>query len=122
MPAKIYTAKNIKKAFDATSRAVEDLALYAFGSLVNVTPDGVYPRRVLANANRTVNEGIFSVTVAYSLENIPAHGTWYFKFVFTKNCCKGSVTITRTTSNDIYTKSCDLSVDAIKAAVIELGK
>lgn len=122
MSEKIYITDGIKNAFDATSSVVEELGLYASASLGHVTPKGYYPRRVFANAVRNLTEGILSVTVTYSLENIPAHGRWSFTFVFSNNCSNGAVSITRITNNDINMKSCDFSVDAVKNAVIELGK
>lgn len=124
MTAKINVTKDIKKAFDATSRAIADLGLEASSALLKVTPDGVWPRRVLAKAERTCNEGLFSVTVAYSLENIPAHGTWYFNFVFNDSITGSgcSVTITRTNSFGIYTKSCKFDREALDEIVKELAE
>ncbi|MBR6892549.1 MAG: hypothetical protein IKN15_04870 [Bacteroidaceae bacterium] len=124
MPAKINVTKDIKKAFDATSRAISDIGLYASSALFNVTPDGVFPRRVLAKAERTFNEGLLSVTVAYSLENIPAHGTWYFNFVFNNSIIGSgcSVTVTRTNSFGIYTKSCKFDQEALDEIVKEIAE
>jgi len=120
MPAKINVTKDIKKAFDATSRAVEDLALYGFASLGKVTPQGVYPRKVFSNAVRL--DDTLSVTIAYILENIPAHGRWSFKFVFMNNGSACAVTITRTTTNDIHMKSCNLDTTEICEKVKELAE
>lgn len=123
MPAKINVTENIKKAFDATSRVIADLGLYASSSLFNVTPDGVWPRRVLAKAERNTNEGYLTVTVAYSLENIPAHGTWYFTFMFRNDRVGnvvGSVMVTKNTDDGIYTKSCKFKREEIDKIVAEL--
>lgn len=121
MPAKINVTENIKKAFDATSRVIADLGLYASSALFNVTPDGVWPRRVLAKAERNTNEGYLTVTVAYSLENIPAHGTWYFFFTL-KDEHSGSITVTRSKSSCISTLSCKFDREALNEIVKNLAE
>lgn len=120
MPAKINVTKEIQQAFNMNHRAITDMGLYASSALMKVCPEGVTAQRVIARTTMH-NEGHFVIELGYTLDNIPAHGTWYFSFMF-KTSLSGTVTVTKTTDSGIYTKSCKFNQEEIDKIVAELAK
>ena len=71
------------------------------------------------------NDGYLSVDLGYVLHNIPAHGTWYFTFMFKTDRVGnvvGSVMVTKNTEDGIYTKSCKFKQEEIDKIVAELAE
>ena len=120
MSAKIHVTKEIQQAFNLNHRAITDMGLYASSALMKVCPECVTPKRVLARTTMH-NEGHFVIELGYTLENIPAHGTWYFSFMF-KTSLSGTVTVTKTTDSGIYTKSCKFDREALDEIVKEIAE
>lgn len=121
MQAKINITKDIQNALKSTSNVVEDIGFETSMALIKCIPEGVCPRRFIANVERNFNEGYLTVTVAYALENIPAHGKWYFNFML-KDEKTGSITVTRSTSSGIYTKSCKFDIESLDEIVKTLAE
>lgn len=116
MHAKTNISKDIQNALKSTSDVVEALGIETSMALIKCIPEGVCPRRVIANVERNFNEGFLTVTVAYAIENIPAHETWYFNFILNDEKT-GSITGTRSTSSGFYTKSCKFDIESLDELV-----
>ena len=126
MPAKINITKELKAAFDANKHAIRDMGLYANSALIKVVPQGcdfaIVPFRTDAKFD---NDGYLAIELSYVLNNIPAHGTWYFVFMFRKDRVGrvvGTVMVTKTTDTGIYTKSCTFKQEEIDKIVALLAK
>ncbi len=126
MPAKINITKELQAAFDANKHAIRDMALYARSALLKVIPKGCSFDVETIRTNVALNsDGYLNIELAYILSNIPAHGTWYFTFMFRHDRVGnvvGSVMVTKTTDEGIYTKSCKFKqeeIDKIVAALAE---
>lgn len=122
MTANINLTKDIQNAFKSTSNVVADLGLEASMALIKCIPKGSCPpRKVLAKAECNFNEGLLTVTVAYSIDNIPAYGTWYFNFMLIDEKT-GTITVTRNTSSCISTKSCKFDRESLDEIVKTLAE
>ena len=107
MPAKINITKELLAAFDANKHAIRDMALYARSALNKVIPQGCsFDVETVRNSVSLNSDGYLSVDLGYVLYNIPAHGTWYFTFMFRTDRVGnvvGSVMVTKNTDDGIYT-------------------
>lgn len=126
MPAIINITKELQAAFDANKHAIRDMGLYARSALRKVIPQGcdtaIEPFR---HSSKLDNEGYLTVEHSYILKNIPAHGTWYFTFMFRNDRVGrvfGTVMVTKTTDQGIYTKSCKFNQEEIDKIVAELAE
>lgn len=126
MPAKINITKELTAAFDANKHAIRDMGLYAHSALIKVIPQGCDSAvETFRHSSSLNNEGYLVIEHSYILRNIPAHGTWYFTFMFRTDRVGnvvGTVMVTKTTDQGIYTKSCKFNqeeIDKIVAALAE---
>ena len=126
MPAKINITKELQAAFDANKHAIRDMGLYARSALNKVIPQGCsFDAETVRNSVALNSDGYLSVDLGYVLYNIPAHGTWYFTFMFRTDRVGnvvGSVMVTKTTEDGIYTKSCKFKQEEIDKIVAELAE
>lgn len=117
MPAKININKELEKAFNANSNAKTCMGLYAVHSLLNVVPQGCYPKLTEA---RLKDDGHLHIDLTYYLVNIPARGTWEFSFMFI-NSHEGVVTVRRI-SGAIHAGSCTFNQDELDKVVKTLAE
>ena len=126
MPAKINITKELLAAFDANKHAIRDMGLYARSALNKVIPQGCsFDVETVRNSVSLNSDGYISVDLGYVLYNIPAHGTWYFTFMFRTDRVGnvvGSVMVTKNTEDGIYTKSCKFKQEEIDKIVVELAE
>ena len=126
MPAKINITKELTAAFDANKHAIRDMGLYARSALLKVIPQGSdFDAETVRHSSKLDNDGYLSIELAYILSNIPAHGTWYFTFMFRNDRVGnvvGSVMVTKTTAEGIFTKSCKFNQEEIDKIVAELAE
>lgn len=126
MPAKINITKELTAAFDANKHAIRDMGLYARSALLKVIPQGSdFDVETFRHSSKLDNDGYLNIELAYILSNIPAHGTWYFTFMFRNNRVGnvvGSVLVTKTTDEGIFTKSCKFKQEEIDKIVAELAE
>ena len=126
MPAKINITKELLATFDANKHAIRDMALYARSALIKVIPKGCSFDVETIRTNAALNsDGYLSIDLGYILHNIPAHGTWYFTFMFRTDRVGnvvGSVMVTKNTDDGIYTKSCKFNQEEIDKIVVELAE
>ena len=126
MPAKINITKELLAAFDANKHAIRDMGLYARSALNKVIPQGCsFDVETVRNSVSLNSDGYLSVDLGYVLYNIPAHGTWYFTFMFRTDRVGnvvGSVMVTKNTEDGIYTKSCKFKQEEIDKIVVELAE
>lgn len=126
MPAIINITKELQAAFDANKHAIRDMGLYARSALLKVIPQGCDSAvETFRHSSKLDNEGYLVIEHSYILRNIPAHGTWYFTFMFRNDRVGrvfGSVMVTRTTDQGIYTKSCQFKQEEIDKIVAELAE
>lgn len=122
MPAKINITKNLFTAFQANSNAIAAIGIDANMALFNVCPDGsgIIPKRTFSRLvfkdDRTQD-----IELGYRLENIPAHGEWFFRFTY-RTAEDGIVYIQKTTARGIYSRTCNAVKDDIYLAVQELAE
>jgi hypothetical protein len=117
MPAKININKELEKAFNANSNAKTCMGLYAVHSLLNVVPQGCYPKLIESKLN---DDGHLHIDLTYSLINIPARGTWEFSFMFI-NSHEGIVSVRRI-SGAIHVGSCTFNQDELDKVVKTLAE
>lgn len=126
MPAKINITKELTAAFDANKHAIRDMGLYAYSALIKVVPQGCdCVIKTFRTSSKLDNDGYLAIELAYILSNIPAHGTWYFTFMFRNDRggrVVGTVMVTKTTEEGIYTKSCKFKQEEIDKIVAELAE
>lgn len=126
MPAKINITKELTAAFDANKHAIRDMGLYARSALIKVIPQGSdFDVETVRHSSKLDNDGYLAIELAYILSNIPAHGTWYFTFMFRNDRggrVVGTVMVTKTTEEGIYTKSCKFKQEEIDKIVAELAE
>lgn len=126
MPAKINITKELTAAFDANKHSIRDMGLYARSALIKVIPQGSdFDVETFRHSSKLDNDGYLAIELAYILSNIPAHGTWYFTFMFRNDRVDnvvGSVMVTKTTEEGIYTKSCKFKQEEIDKIVAELAE
>jgi hypothetical protein len=121
MPAKINVSKDIKRLYDAHNHVVADLGLYASRALLTVIPVGVdFPERSLCKTEFS-HDKTMSVHYEYTLENIPAHGTWKFTFMFRSNHV-GAVLISKCNAFGFNTRSCRFDLTEMGEKVKELAE
>ena len=122
MPAKINISKEVQAAIDANNSVIRDMNLYVHSAFLKVLPRDVQPTKVSSTTRRN-NDGYLVVELSYTVDNVPAHGTWYFAFMFRPTRVKvpaGAVMITRQTDT-FDTKTCQFNQAAIDEAVKELA-
>lgn len=126
MPAKINITKELTAAFDANKHAINDMGLYARSALLKVIPQGCdFDVETVRHSSKLDNDGYLAIELAYILSNIPAHGTWYFTFMFRNDRVGrvvGTVMVTKTTDQGIYTKSCTFKQEEIDKIVAEIAE
>lgn len=117
MPAKININKELEKAFNANSNAKTCMGLYAVHSLLNVVPQGCYPKLI---ESKLKDNGHLHIDLTYSLINIPARGTWEFSFMFI-NSHDGVVSVRRI-SGAVHVGSCKFNQDELDKLVKTLAE
>lgn len=126
MPAKINITKELTAAFDANRNAIRDMGLYARSALIKVIPQGCdFDAETVRHSSKLDNDGYLAIELGYVLSNIPAHGTWYFTFMFRNDRVGrvvGTVMVTKNTDTGIYTKSCTFKQEEIDKIVAELAE
>lgn len=121
MPAKINVTKDIQRLYDAHNHVVADLGLDASMALLNVVPDGVaVPVHSLCKTEFS-HDNTMTVHFEYNLENIPAHGTWKFTFMFRSNHV-GAVLISKCNAFGFNTRSCRFDLTEMGEKVKELAE
>ena len=121
MPAKINITKDIQRLYDAQHHVVADLGVYASMALLKVVPQGVaVPEKTMCQTSFS-HDKTLSVQYEYNLENIPAHGTWKFTFMFRSSRC-GIVIITKCNASGFNTRSCNFNLVEIGEKVKELAE
>jgi hypothetical protein len=121
MPAKINVSKDIKRLYDAHNHVVADLGLYASMALLAVVPKGLMvPEKSLCKTEFS-HDKTMSVHFEYKLENIPAHGTWKFTFMFRSNHV-GAVLISKCNDFGFNTRSCRFDLTEMGEKTKELAE
>lgn len=122
MPAKINISKEVQAAFDANSHVIRDMNLYAQSAFLKALPEGVNADKI-HSSSRYDSDGNLIVELGYTVENVPAHGTWYFNFMFRPtrvNVPAGAIMVTRQTDK-FDTRSCQFQQEALDSVVKELA-
>ena len=121
MPAKINITNDVQRFYDAHHQVRMDLGLCASMALLNVVPDGVtVPEATLCNSEFGHDEAL-TVHFEYNLENIPAHGTWKFAFMFRSSSC-AAVMISKCNASGFNTRTCKFDTVEIGEKVKELAE
>lgn len=121
MPAKINVTTDIQRLYDAHNHVVADFDLYASMALRNVVPAGVaVPEKSLCKTEFSHDETM-NIHYEYKLENIPAHGTWKFTFMFRSSHC-GAVMISKCNASGFNTRTCKFDLVELGEKVKELAE
>ena len=121
MPAKINVTKDIQRLYDAEHHVQMDLGLYASRALLTVIPVGVdFPEMTMCQTSFS-HDKTLTVQYEYNLENIPAHGTWKFTFMF-RSSRSGIVIITKCNASVFDTRSCNFDLTEMGEKVKELAE
>lgn len=121
MSAKINVTKDIQRLYDAEHHVQMDLGLYASRALLTVVPDGITVPEMTMCQTSFSHDKTLTVQYEYHLENIPAHGTWKFTFMF-RSSRAGIVIITKCNSSVFDTRSCNFDIAEIGEKVKELAE
>ena len=122
MSAKINISKEVQAALDANNHVIRDMNLYVQNAFLKVLPEGVNADRI-NSTSRCDRDGYLIVELGYTVENVPAHGTWYFAFIFRPtrvNVPAGTIMVTRRTDT-FDTRSCQFQQEALDGIVKELA-
>lgn len=122
MPAKINISKEVQAALDANNHVIRDMNLYAQNAFLKALPEGVNADKI-HSSSRYDRDGNLIVELGYTVENVPAHGTWYFTFFFRPtrvNVPAGTIMVNRRTDT-FDTRHCQFQQEALDSIVKELA-
>lgn len=121
MPAKINLTKDVQRLYDAQHHVQSDLSVYASMALLRVLPQGVsVPEKTMCKTEFSHDKTMI-VHYEYNIENVPAHGTWKFSFMF-RSSRSGAVMISKCNNFGFNTRTCPLDLVAIGEKVEELAE